>query len=185
MAKVYVFLADGFEEIEALTVVDLLRRAKIKVEMISITDNLQVVGAHDIKVYADQIFDEATFEDADLLVLPGGMPGTNNLMEHEGLDRLLRSFHKEKKDMAAICAAPSILGKKNILVGKNATCYPGFEDKLMDSRVIDQDVVEDGNIVTSKGMGTAIDFSLAIIKRLLDEDTAKKIADSIIYRHYK
>lgn len=185
MAKVYIFLADGFEEIEALTVVDLLRRAEIDINMVSITGNLQVEGAHSIKVLADILFEDLEFDYADLLVLPGGMPGTNRLMEHEGLDKLLRKFHKENKDIAAICAAPSVLGNKGILAGKRATSYPGFEDKLINSTVVNQDVVEDGNIVTSKGLGTAIDFSLAIIKRLTDENTAHEIADSIIYRHYR
>lgn len=186
MAKVvYVFLADGFEEIEALTVVDLLRRASVEISMVSITGNLQVTGAHNIIVSADMLFDEADFSDADLLVLPGGMPGTTGLMEHEGLDKLLRNFNKEKKNIAAICAAPSVLGGKGILSGKCATCYPGFENKLTGSTVINNDVVEDGNIITSKGLGTAIDFSLSIIRKLLDENTAEKIADSIIYKHYK
>lgn len=184
MAKVFIFLADGFEEIEALTVVDLLRRAGIDISMVSISGNLQVTGSHQIPVTADLLFDEADYDMADLLVLPGGMPGTSHLMEHEGLDKLLRTFHTKKKNMAAICAAPSVLGSKGILAGKSATCYPGFESKLTDSKVVDQDVVVDQNVVTSKGLGTAIDFSLAIIKKLVDEDTAKRIASEIMYRHY-
>jgi 4-methyl-5(b-hydroxyethyl)-thiazole monophosphate biosynthesis len=184
MAKVYIFLADGFEEIEALTVVDILRRAGIEIAMVSITDSLQVTGAHHICVRADVLFAEADFEDADLLVLPGGMPGTAHLMEHEGLDNLLKEFHKKNKNIAAICAAPSVLGSKGLLAGKRATCYPGFESKLTDSTVVNQDVVEDGNVITSRGMGTAIDFSLSIIKKLLSEDIAKKLADNIMYRHY-
>lgn len=185
MAKVYIFLAEGFEEIEALTVVDLLRRADIEINMVSVSGNLQVTGAHQIQVSADILFEEAEFDDADLLVLPGGMPGTTHLMEHEGLDKLLRRFHSENKNMAAICAAPSVLGSKGFLNGKNATCYPGFENKLTGSTVLDQDVVEDGNVITSKGLGTAIDFALSIIKKLLDEDMAKKIAEEIMYRYYK
>lgn len=185
MAKVYIFLANGFEEIEALTVVDLLRRAGIEISMVSITGNLQVTGAHNIIVSADMLFEQADFSDADLLVLPGGMPGTTRLMEHEGLDKLLLDFNKEKKNIAAICAAPSVLGNKGILSGKSATCYPGFENKLIGSTVLNLEVVEDGNIITSKGFGTAIDFSLSIIAKLLDENTAKEMADSIMYRHYK
>lgn len=184
MSKVYIFLADGFEEIEALTVVDLLRRVKIEILMVSITGNLQVTGAHDIKVLSDALFDDINFEDSDLLVLPGGMPGTTGLMEHEGLDMLLRSFHKENKKMAAICAAPSVLGSKGILAGKKATCYPGFENKLTDSTVVNEDVVEDGNVITSKGMGTAIDFSLAIIAKLINVDTATEVAASIMYKRF-
>lgn len=185
MSKVYIFLAEGFEEIEALTVVDLLRRASIEVNMVSVSGSLQVTGSHQICVSADILFEEASFDDADLLVLPGGMPGTVNLMEHEGLDKLLRKFHSENKNMAAICAAPSVFGQKGFLEGKSATCYPGFESKLTGCTVLEQDVVDCGNIITSKGLGTAIDFSLIIIKKLLNEDTAKKIADQIMYRHYK
>lgn len=184
MAKVYIFLADGFEEVEALTVVDLLRRAGIETPMISISNSLQVTGAHQIIVTADALFEETNFEDADLLVLPGGLIGTNNLMEHEGLDKLLIEFHEKKKNMAAICAAPSILGSKGLLAGKQATCYPGFEGRLIESTVVNKDVVEDDNVITSKGLGTSIDFSLAIIKKLMDKDISKKIAGDIMYRHY-
>lgn len=183
MAKVYIFLAEGFEEIEGLTVVDLLRRAGIEVVMVSISGSLQVTGSHKISVLADILFEEADFNDGDMLVLPGGMPGTNHLMEHDGLDKLLKDFHMKNKNMAAICAAPSVLGSKGILAGKAATCYPGFESKLTNATVLNEDVVEDGNVITSKGLGTAIDFSLSIIKKLLDEDTAKKIAGEIMYRH--
>ena len=133
MAKVYIFIADGFEEIEALTVVDLLRRAAIEISMISISGVIEVKGAHNISVLADALFEETDFNDADLLVLPGGMPGTTHLMEHEGLSNLLKEFHKKNKNLAAICAAPSVLGAKGILAGKRATCYPGFESKLTDS----------------------------------------------------
>lgn len=184
MAKVYIFLANGFEEIEALTVVDLLRRAAIEISMVSITGSIDVKGAHNISVKADALFEETDFNDADLLVLPGGMPGTAHLMEHEGLDELLREFHRKDKDMAAICAAPSILGTKGFLAGKKATSYPGFESKLTDSIILNQDVVEDGNITTSRGLGTAIDFSLALINKLIDKETAKRIADGILYKHF-
>jgi 4-methyl-5(b-hydroxyethyl)-thiazole monophosphate biosynthesis len=184
MAKVYIFLANGFEEIEALTVVDLLRRASIDISMVSITGSLEVKGSHDIIVKADQLFEETDFNEADLLVLPGGMPGTAHLMEHQGLDKLLREFHSKNKNMAAICAAPSVLGTKGFLAGKRATCYPGFESKLTDSIIENQAVVEDGNVITSRGLGTAIDFSLSLINKLMDKETAKRIADGIIYKHY-
>jgi len=185
MAKVYIFLADGFEEIEALAVVDLLRRARIEIDMVSVTGKLQVMGSHKIAVMADILFEDAKFDDADMLVLPGGMPGTNHLMEHTGLDKLLRKFHSENKYIAAICAAPTVLASKGILDGKNAACYPGCESEMTGSNVICQDVVEDGNIITSRGLGTAVDFALAIIKILTDENTAKDIADRVVYRHYK
>jgi 4-methyl-5(b-hydroxyethyl)-thiazole monophosphate biosynthesis len=184
MAKVYIFLADGFEEIEGLTVVDLLRRAKIDITMVSITGNIMVTGSHQIKTEADVLFEKAGFKDADMLVLPGGMPGTNHLMNHEGLDKLLKEFHSMGKSLAAICAAPSILGTKGLLDGKNAICYPGFEEKLYGATISNTAVVTDGNITTSKGMGTAIDFALSLIKNLKGADEAKRIADSIQYQHY-
>lgn len=184
MAKVYIFLAEGFEEIEGLTVVDLLRRAEIDITMVSITGKRQVTGSHGIIVTTDSLFEEVDFEDADLLVLPGGLPGTLHLMEHEQLGQLLQSFQQNGKGLAAICAAPRVLGTKGLLAGKKATCYPGNESYLNGATVVEADVVEDGNVVTSRGMGTAIDFSLSLIRRLLDGETAKKIAASIQYRHY-
>jgi 4-methyl-5(b-hydroxyethyl)-thiazole monophosphate biosynthesis len=184
MAKVYIFLADGFEEIEGLTVVDLLRRAKIDIQMVSITGRLQVTGSHQITVAADLLFEEADFNNADLLVLPGGMPGTANLMQHEGLDRLLKEFSSGGKSLAAICAAPSILGTKGLLAGKIVTCYPGYEEKLLGATATGSTVVTDGKITTSKGMGTSIDFSLELIKNIKGEDEAKKIAGAIQYQHY-
>lgn len=184
MSKVYIFIAEGFEEIEALTVVDLLRRAKIGITMVSVTENRQVTGSHGIAVITDILFEDSDFEDADMLVLPGGMPGTTNLEKHEGLDRLLTDFHRRGKNLAAICAAPRVLGSKGLLSGKTATCYPGHEDSLLGARYLEADVVTDGNIVTSKGMGTAIDFSLSLIERLKNKEEAAGIAAAIQYRHY-
>lgn len=183
MAKIYIFLAEGFEEIEGLTVVDLLRRAKIDISMISVTGGRRVTGAHQITTEADLLFEDADFSDADMLVLPGGMPGTTNLMKHEGLDRLLRDFSSRGKQLAAICAAPSVLGMKGILSGRNATCFPGMEEKLLGAHLKNDDVVVDGNITTSRGMGTAIDFSLSLIKSIKGGEEARKIASSIQYRH--
>jgi len=184
MAKVYIFLAEGYEEIEALTVVDLLRRANIDIKMVSVTGKISVTGSHQITTSSDVLFENADFKDADMLVLPGGMPGTMNLMEHEGLDLLLREFHAKGKSLAAICAAPRVLGIKGILVGKNVTCYPGNEEFLNCARVINTAVVTDGNITTSKGMGTAIDFSLSLIKGISGEAEAVKIAKAIQYQPY-
>lgn len=184
MAKVYIFLAEGFEEIEGLTVVDLLRRAKIDIQMVSITGDIKVTGSHQITTIADVLFEDADFRDAELLVLPGGMPGTNHLMEHKGLDKLLKEFYRNGKSLAAICAAPSVLGTKNLLTGKNATCYPGFEEKLYGANVKQSPVVSDGNITTSRGLGTAIDFSLAIIKNMKGEEVVRNIAEAIQYQFY-
>ena len=185
MAKVYIFLANGFEEIEGLTVVDLLRRANIEITMVSITDDLYVTGSHQIMTKADALFEQIDFSDSSMLVLPGGMPGTKNLSVHEGLDELLKQFHSKGKKLSAICAAPSVLGSKGLLKGKKATCAPGFEDTLAGAHIKSDAVVIDGNIITSKGMGTAIDFSLAMIKSLSGETEAVRIAKAIQYEHYK
>lgn len=184
MAKVYLFLADGFEEIEGLTVVDLLRRAGIDITMVSITGDIKVTGSHQITTIADALFDEIDYSEADMLVLPGGMPGTKNLQEHEGLDRLLRDFASRDKKLAAICAAPRVLGTKGLLENKNATCYPGNEDQLLGAYVLNDAVVTDGNITTSKGMGTSIDFSLSLINTLKGSEEASRIAQIIQYAHY-
>ena len=127
MKKVVVFLADGFEEVEGLTVVDLLRRAGAVVETVSVMGKLQIDGAHGIQVEADELFEKAFFDDAELLVLPGGMPGTLHLKEHKGLADLLCKFNEKGKRIAAICAAPTVFGALGLLKEKAACCYPGME----------------------------------------------------------
>jgi len=179
--QVCVFLADGFEEIEGLTVVDLLRRAGIEVTTVSITESKTIHGAHGIDVLADKLFEEADFEVQDMFVLPGGMPGTLNLGAHAGVKEELAKAFAAGKFIAAICAAPSVLGKYGFLIGKKATSYPGFEDKLVGSDRVSDAVVVDGNVITSRGMGTAIPFSLALIEQLLNAKTADKIGKAIIY----
>ena len=179
--QVCVFLADGFEEIEGLTVVDLLRRAEIEVTTVSITESLTVHGAHGIDVMADKTFDEMTFDNQDMLVLPGGMPGTLNLGAHEGVKIELEKAYAAGKYLAAICAAPSVLGKYGFLEGKRATSYPGFEPQLQGAQCMCDPVVVDGNVISSRGMGTAIPFSLELIGQLVDAETAQKIGKAIIY----
>ena len=183
MTKALIFLAEGFEEVEALTVVDLLRRAEIAVDMVSITDKQMVTGSHKITVEADVMFADADFAGADILILPGGMPGTNNLLAHEGLKEKLLAFAKDaSKKVAAICAAPTVLGAHGILQGKNATCYPGHEDKLLGANIRKEPVVVDGDIITSRGLGTAIDFAAAIISAYCGEAKAEEILKAVIYR---
>lgn len=181
MNKVYVFFAEGFEEIEGLTVVDMLRRVDIETVMVSMGETRMVKGAHGIAVEADGVFSEYTYEDGTMAVLPGGMPGTNYLMVHEGLQQVLFSYHKEKKYLAAICAAPSVLGMNGLLEGRHATCYPGFEEKLLGAAVLPDAVVMDGNFITSRGMGTAISFGAALISVLTGEETAEKLLNAIQY----
>lgn len=182
MRKVYVFLANGFEEVEGLTVVDLLRRAEIETIMVSIMGTKEIMGAHKIKLEADALFEDVDYSDADMLILPGGMPGTTNLAEHKKLVNLLVKFNQEDRKLAAICAAPSVLGMNGILKDKKATCYPGFEDKLLGAIATGNNVEKSSNIITSKGMGTAIEFALCIITDLKGSELAKNIAESIQYR---
>lgn len=183
MAKVYIFLANGFEEIEGLTVVDLLRRAQIDVEMVSIEESIHVTGSHNISVKADCLFKKAKFDEADMLVLPGGMPGTIHLLHHVELVEKIKEFHRAGKMLGAICAAPSVLGACGVLTGKKAVCYPGFEEKLLGAHVEYQPVIQDGNVITSRGMGTAIDFGLKIIEHFSGKKKADEIKESIIYNN--
>lgn len=181
MSRVYAFLADGFEEVECLAVVDLLRRAKVETSLVSITGKLEVTGAHDIVVKADKLFEEIDYKEAEVLFLPGGMPGTKTLSEHTGLREALLYFHEKNKRLAAICAAPSVLGQLGILKGKQATSFPGFEDQLIGAEVSEKSIVVDGPVLTGKGMGVAIEFGLELIKLLVDEKTALEIKESIQY----
>ena len=182
MSKAAIILANGFEEIEGLTVVDLLRRANISIDMVSISGSKKVIGAHHISVEADYLFEEYLFGALDLLVLPGGMPGTKHLLAHSGLKEILKEFHKSDKLLAAICAAPSVFGQAGILNGKKAVCYPGFEEQLLGADVCFDEVVTDGTVITSRGLGTAIPFSLAIITYLCGSQVAEDISKSIIYK---
>lgn len=181
MKKAAVLLAEGFEEIEALTAVDLLRRARIYVDTISISDDYMVSGAHGINVQTEDLFDEVDFDEFDMIVLPGGMPGTTNLEAHAGVRKVVQEFCENEKYVGAICAAPSILGNMGLLKGKRAICYPTFEDKLDGAVLVKAPVVQDGNIITSRGMGTAIDFGLKLVEVLSDKLKADEVAESIIY----
>lgn len=182
MKKIAVFFGTGYEEIEALTVVDLCRRAGIDTQMVSVTDALSVTGSHGISVAMDKMYDEIDFSELDMIVLPGGMPGTLNLEAHAGLMEQVDAFHAKEKFLAAICAAPSIFGHRGILNGKRACSYPGFEKDLNGANVVFDSVARDGHVITSRGMGCAIDFSLEIIKALCGEEEAKQKAESIIYQ---
>ena len=183
MSKAYVFLADGFEEIEALTVVDLFRRAKIDTVTVSISDSLEMIGRSRISVRADKMFEDCNFADASCLILPGGMPGTTYLGRHAGLCNLLKNAAEDKKVyLGAICAAPTVFGKLGILKGKKATCYPGMENELTGAKVVtDKKVVKDGKVITSRGMGTAIPFRIRLIEVLKGEECAKDIERSIVF----
>jgi len=171
------------EEIEALTVVDILRRADIEIDMVSITGNKKVPGAHGITTYCDKLIENTDFEKADMIVLPGGMPGTLNLGLCEPLMDQIHGFNTSKKGLAAICAAPTVFGKAGLLEGKKATCYPGMEGDLLGANVSTDSVCHDGHIITSRGMGTAIPFALEIVKTFKGEDVANKLAQAIVYNN--
>ena len=162
----YVFLADGFEEIEALSVVDILRRCQIEVQTVSITENKQVTGSHGIPVLADITLEQANTDTAQALILPGGLPGSDNLQSCKPLEDVLKKAAKEGRIVAAICAAPKVLGAFGLLAGKKATCYPGFEKELLGATPLTEKVVRDGNAITSRGAGTAADFAFALADAL-------------------
>ncbi len=181
MKKVFLFLAEGFEEIEAITPIDILRRAEIPTITVSITDKKEVVGAHGITVIADQLFDETNFTENYFLILPGGLNGMLNLKSHHQLAELLKKQNQQHNKVGAICAAPSILGELELLNNREAICYPGFEQNLKGAKISSSSVVTDENITTAKGAGVAIDFALKIVEIIKGKQKAEKIANAIIY----
>jgi 4-methyl-5(b-hydroxyethyl)-thiazole monophosphate biosynthesis len=180
MKKCALFLAEGFEETEAVALVDVLRRGQVMVEIVSITGNLVVCGSHQIRVNADTLFEDASFDDVDMLILPGGIPGSNNLNAFEPLKELLRKFNSQQKPIAAICAAPFILGEMGLLEGKEAICYPGYESKLTGATISDKRVVISGNMLTSLGLISAVDFGLAIVKYLHGDEVSTKVSAGLL-----
>ena len=179
--KVYLFLADGFEEIEGLTVVDILRRGKVDIQTVSVEGRKRIEGSHGICLEADLVLEEADLKDGVMYVLPGGMPGTLHLGECRALTDLLLEANAAGKQIAAICAAPSVLGDLGILEGREAVCYPGFEDRLKGAKIGGTNVVVSENVITSRGMGTAIPFALTLLSLLKDKETADAVGEGIIY----
>ena len=184
MSKVAIFIAEGCEEIEGLTVVDVLRRAKMDITMVSITDSKTVTGSHGVTFETDECISGVDFTDYDGVVLPGGLPGTTNLGACDKVVALIKEFAGQGKLVAAICAAPSVLGKHGLLQGKKATSYPGYDEEMPGCTYLTDSVVRDGNIITGRGMGTAIDFSLAIVEYFSDRDTAVALGRKFIYNNY-
>ncbi len=180
---VYLFLADGFEEIEALCPVDLLRRAGVEVKTVGVT-GLEVTGSHGITVKADISAEQAEKEletaELEMMILPGGMPGSKNLDASPTVEKFLEAAKESDAYIAAICAAPMILGKRGLLKDKDATCYPGFEEYLEGAKVYDAAVVVDGKYVTSNGMGAALDFALQLVELLRGEAESEKLAESVM-----
>ncbi|NLJ94568.1 MAG: DJ-1/PfpI family protein [Clostridiaceae bacterium] len=180
--KVAVFLAPGFEEIEALSVVDFLRRADIVVDMIAVSDDLKVVGAHEIPVHADLYLSdiENDYGQYDLLVLPGGLPGATNLRDNEVIIELIQNQIGADKYVAAICAAPIVLAKAGLTAGRKGTSYPGYKDEIKFEEYSEELVVQDGKLITSRGPGTAIYFALHLIEVLLGKEKRDAIADGLL-----
>lgn len=183
MKKAYQFLATGFEEVEALCPLDILRRGGVEVVNVSITGQLLVEGAHGVFVQADTLFEEADFGDADLLMLPGGMPGATNLNSHDPLRQLLLGHHARGGLVAAICAAPLVLGGLGLLEGRRATCYPGFQQTLLGADYTADLFVVDGNVITGEGPAAAFPYGYALLSMLVDEPTAFGVAEGMRYNH--
>ena len=181
MAKVYAFLAEGLEEVECLAVVDVLRRSGVEVTLVSVGETKEIVGSHGIRLTADALFEVTNPDQADILFLPGGMPGTKNLQAHQGLAEAIRKAAKQGRRIAAICAAPSILGTMGLLKGRTATCYPGFVDMLEGASYTSQGVITDGNITTSRGLGYALALGLELIRLLQGPQQAERIREAVQY----
>ena len=184
MKKVYVFLADGFEDVEALIPVDVLRRGGVEVVTVSITEFPLVQSAHGVNIEADMMFEQCDFSDADLLMLPGGMPGASNLFDHKGVCKAVVDQAVAGRRVAAICAAPAVvLAPLGILDGKRATCYPGFEEALTEAIYTAELVTVDGTVTTAEGPAAAFPYAYELLGQLTDKQTAAKVADGMRFTH--
>ncbi len=181
MGKIFIHLANGFEEIEAITPIDILRRGGCDVVIVSVTGKKEVTGSHNITLVADTLFEPALYGQADMLILPGGMPGSKNLNEHEELKTQLKKAFNEGKWIAAICAAPMVLGGLGILTNKKATCYPGFESELKGAQVTGNLVEVDGNVITGKGPGAAAAFGFKLLEVMKGKQTADDIKRKMLF----
>lgn len=181
MKNVVVPLAEGFEEIEAVTIIDILRRAGFKVTTSSIGESLKVNGSHFLSIEADLPFAKIDFNMQDMIILPGGMPGAMNLNDHQGLKSVLKEYHEKRKHIGAICAAPLVLGQNGILSNRKATCYPGFEKYLEGAEIVNEGVVYDGHLLTGQGVAYAIAFSLKVVEILVGRALALNVASKILY----
>lgn len=178
MKDIFIFLTTGFEEIEALGTVDILRRAGLEIKTVSLTNDKQVVGSHNIPVIADLLFSETDVNEADLLILPGGTP---KIDDHDGLKKYISTFVEKGKNIAAICAAPMVFGGMGLLEGKKATCYPGFEKYLKGAELkTSEPVVVDGNIITGRGPGLTINFALQLVEIVSGKAKRDEVAQGLL-----
>jgi 4-methyl-5(b-hydroxyethyl)-thiazole monophosphate biosynthesis len=180
MKKILIVLANGFEEVEALTVIDLLRRVQLDVTITGLKREF-VTGAHNIAVKCDCYYQDIEETKYDCLILPGGQPGTDNLMATAEIIEWTKSFFQAGKLIAAICAAPLVLNKAGILNGKKITSFPSEKKAFLNSVYLEEPVIQDGNIITSRGLGTAIEFALKIVENIKGKDTANQLAKRILW----
>jgi len=180
MAKVIVPLADGFEDIEAISIIDILRRGELDVVTVSLVGD-SAVSAHGVEIKADKRLDDIDPDQFDAVVLPGGDGGMKNLRASQKILEIIRDFSTSGKWTAAVCASPSVLGTAGILRGKKATCYPGYEENLTDAELSEEAVVVDGKVVTSRGPATAPEFALKLVALLQNPETAEKLKKGMLY----
>lgn len=183
MKQVVMLFAEGYEEVEALMTVDLLRRGGVDVKLASITDAMTVCGSHDIRVEMDTTLAQVDLGQMDAILIPGGLQGTMNLGKDDATCQALKDMFEAGKVVGAICAAPSVLGACGILQGKRATCYPGFEDKLEGAEFVDEMAVADGNVVTSRGLGTSMEFGFKLLEILVSREKAEEIRKAIVFKY--
>ncbi len=183
MAKVYEFLATGFEDIEALIPLDIMRRAGVDFKTVSITGDLYVESAHGVSIKADMLIEDADMSDADLIMLPGGLPGATNLNAHNGVKKAIIEQNARGKMIGAICAAPMVLGGIGLLQGRRATCYPGFEKYLEGAEYTHELYTVDGNITTGEGPAAALPYAYTLLAALTDRQTADQVAEGMMYKH--
>lgn len=179
--NIKVLIAKGFEEIEAITLIDLLRRAGYNLTTVSISSSHEVEGGHNIKMITDSTFDVESFDDMDMLILPGGGDGVLNLASEEKVLKLVKNAYNNDKYIAAICAAPFVLDRAGILDGKEVTCYPSWQDKIVSGTVKNKGVLADGKIITALGVGTAIDMGLKIVEILSSTEASEDLRKKVVY----
>ena len=177
---ILVHLATGFEEVEALTAVDIMRRVNLDAKLVSMTDDIYVEGTHGITVKADLMFNDVDYSKCEMIVLPGGLPGAYNLRDHQGLRKEILKFNEEGKGLAAICAAPLVFGDLGILEGRKATIYPGMEEELKGAESMDFPVVRDMNIITSQGPATAMRFAIALVSYFKGKEVADELEEDLL-----
>lgn len=175
-----VHLAEGFEEIEAITIIDVLRRAEIKTLIVSVTGEKTVTGSHGIEITSDILFEDADYDSISMIILPGGMPGASNLKNHEGLNKQILGFNSAGKPLGAICAAPLVFGNLGILENHKATCFPGFEDQLTGAEITDSNVEISGKVITGKGPAAALQFALQIVEMLKGKPVSEQLAADML-----